>query len=116
MLYLLNGKFVRLNRLLYLYDVGVWEAADTAQKRDVDFYEDAGLDPAINKLHWFLCGFEGAVLVRNSNIFPDYPLAQRQAHRRSLVFIDVYALQRSSRGSLSIPVSRAKPTNCARNC
>jgi hypothetical protein len=76
--YLLNGKFVRLNRLLYLYDVGVWEAGNSAQKRDVDFYKDAGLDQAINKLHWFLCGFEGAVLVRNSDAFPDYPLAQRQ--------------------------------------
>ena len=78
LLYLLNGKFVRINRLLYLYDVGVWEAGNSAQKRDVDFYKDAGLDPAINKLHWFLCGFEGAVLARNSDIFPDYPLGQRQ--------------------------------------
>jgi hypothetical protein len=78
LLYLLNGKFVRLNRLLYLYDVGVWGATDSAQKRDVDFYKDAGLDPAINKLHWFLCGFEGAVLARNSDIFPEYPIAQRQ--------------------------------------
>ena len=78
LLYLLNGKFVRLKRLLYLYDLGVWEVGNTAQKRDVDFYTGAGLDPAINKLHWFLCGFEGAVLVRNSNLFPDYPLALRQ--------------------------------------
>jgi len=79
LLYLLNGKFVRLQRLLYLYDVGLWEATETAQKRDADFYAEAGLDPAINKLHWFLCGFEGAVLVRNADVFPDYSLAQRQA-------------------------------------
>ena len=78
LLYLLHGKFVRLKRLLYLYDVGPWEASDSAQKRDIDFYQDAGLDPAVNKLHWFLCGFEGAVLVRNSLEFPDYSLAQRQ--------------------------------------
>jgi hypothetical protein len=78
LLYLLNGKFVRLNRLLYLYDVGVWEVGNSAQQRDVDFYKDAGLDPATNKLHWFLCGFEGAVLARNSDMFPDYPIAQRQ--------------------------------------
>ena len=69
---------MRLERLLYLYDVGPWETTESAQKRDVDFYKQAGLDPAINKLHWFLCGFEGAVLARNSDIFPDYPLAQRQ--------------------------------------
>lgn len=79
MLYLLNGRFARINRLLYLYDVGVWQAAETAQKKDIDFYKDAGLDPAINKLHWFLCGFEGAVLIRNSDIFPVVTLAQRQS-------------------------------------
>jgi hypothetical protein len=78
LLYLLNGKFVRLNRLLYQYDIGVWATTDSAQKRDVDFYKDAGFDPAINELHWFLCGFEGAVLVRNTNLFPDCPLALRQ--------------------------------------
>jgi hypothetical protein len=78
LLYLLNGKFARLKRLLYLYDMGPWEAADTAQKRDVDFYRDAGLDPAINRLHWFLCGFEGAMLIRNADVFPDHPLPLRQ--------------------------------------
>lgn len=78
LLYLLNGKFLRLKRLLYLYDIGLWEKPETAQKRDVDYYKAAGLDPAVNALHWFLCGFEGAVLIRNAAIFPDYPLAQRQ--------------------------------------
>ena len=69
LLYLLNGKFVRLPRLLYLYDFGVWEKTETGQKRDVDFY----------RLHWFLCAFEGAVLVLNSDAFPDHSLALRQA-------------------------------------
>lgn len=79
LLYLLSGKFVRLNRLLYGYDLGPWRSPETAQKRDLDYYRGAGFDPAINKLHWFLCGFEGAVLARNANVFPDHPLAQRQA-------------------------------------
>ncbi len=79
LLYLLNGKFVRLKRLLYLYDLGPWEQRDSAQLRDLDFYRGAGLDPAINTLHWYLCGFEGAVLARHADAFPDYTLAQRQA-------------------------------------
>jgi hypothetical protein len=78
LLYLLNGKFVRMKRLLYLYDVGVWESAATAQQRDVDYYRGAGLDPSINALHWFLCGFEGALIARNATVFPDLPLTQRQ--------------------------------------
>jgi glycosyltransferase involved in cell wall biosynthesis len=79
LLYLLNGKFVTLNRLLYLYDIGVWETSESGQKRDLDFYVEAGFDPAINALHWFLCGFEGAVLVRNAHVFPNHPPPLRQA-------------------------------------
>ena len=78
LLYLLCGKFIQLPRLLYAYDVGVWQFFETAQKRDIDFYKAAGLDPAVNKLHWLLCGFGGAVLIGNSALFPDYPLDQRQ--------------------------------------
>lgn len=78
LLYLLNGKFVKLPNVIYGYDVGPWEQMESAQKQDVGFYQTAGLDPAINKLHWFMCGFEGAVLIRNSDIFPDHPMAQRQ--------------------------------------
>jgi hypothetical protein len=79
LLYLLCGKFIQMPRLLYAYDLGVWESGKTGQQRDIDFYIAAGLDSAINQLHWILCGFEGAVLVRNSDLFPDYPLARRQA-------------------------------------
>lgn len=78
MLYLLNGKFFRLQRLMYLYDMGVWETPESAQKRDLDFYKDAGLDPAVNKLHWILCGFEGASLIVNSDMLAMLPPAQRQ--------------------------------------
>lgn len=78
MLYLLSGKFLCLPRLMYLYDLGIWETTETAQQCDLDFYRTAGLDPAINKLHWFLCGFEGAVLALNSPMFSDIPRPQRQ--------------------------------------
>jgi hypothetical protein len=78
LLYLLHGKFVRLQRLMYLYDVGIWETTELAQKKDVDIYKEAGLDPGINKLHWFLCAFEGAALILNSDEFPGYPRPQLQ--------------------------------------
>lgn len=78
LLYLLSGKFVRLPRLLYVYDFGAWETAESAQQRDVSFYVACGLDPAINVLHWFLCGFEGAVLALKSSIVPDHLGARRQ--------------------------------------
>jgi hypothetical protein len=79
LLYLLNGKFVPLPRLLYLYDFGAWETGELAQKRDVGPYKSAGLDPAMNKLHWYLCGFEGAALILNSSEFFNYPRPLRQS-------------------------------------
>ncbi|MDP2296529.1 MAG: glycosyltransferase family 2 protein [Pseudolabrys sp.] len=78
LLYLLNGKFVPIKRLMYFYDVGEWEMPETAQKRDLSFYTASKADPALNKLHWFLCAFEGAALIRNSDMFPDMPMAARQ--------------------------------------
>jgi len=78
LLYLLHGRFPKLPKLIYGYDFGPWEELQSAQKRDATFYKAAGLDPAINKLHWFLCGFEGALLIRNGDGFPDHPAAERQ--------------------------------------
>jgi hypothetical protein len=78
LLYLLNGKFVRLPKLIYGYDFGPWEDIQSAQKRDMAFYKAAGLDASISKLHWFLCGFEGAILIRNGDVFPDHAPALRQ--------------------------------------
>ena len=79
LLYLLNGKFTSIKRMLYLYEAGEWETAELSQNRDLSFYTMGKLDPAVNCLHWFLCGFEGAALVRNSTAFPAYSSAQRQA-------------------------------------
>jgi hypothetical protein len=79
LLYLLSGKYIKLQRLFYVYDIGVWGLRETAQKQDIDFYRAAGLDSAANKLQWLLCGFEGAAVIMNATEFPAYPVPQRQA-------------------------------------
>ena len=78
LLYLLSGKLVRLERLFYLYDLGIWENDELGQKRDADFYRAAQMDPAISKLQWFMCALEGAALAMNSQLFPNYSAAQRE--------------------------------------
>ena len=78
LLYLLSGKFVSLQRLMYSYEMGPWENAETAQLRDLDVYKAGQLDPAINRLQWFLCAFEGAMLISNPEITTGYSAAQRQ--------------------------------------
>ena len=79
LLYLMSGKYIRMPRLFYVYDIGIWAAAKSAQERDIDFYKAAGLDAAANKLQWLLCGFEGATLVMHSAQFSAISTAQRQA-------------------------------------
>jgi hypothetical protein len=79
LLYLLSGKLIRLERLFYLYDLGIWEDDELGQKRDADFYRAAKMDPAIGKLQWFMCALEGAALTMNTQMFPGYTLAQREA-------------------------------------
>jgi hypothetical protein len=78
LLHLLNGKFIHIPRLFYVYDMGIWQAPESAQKCDADFYRAAGLDLATNKFQWLLCGFEGAALTMNSDLFPDLSFAKRQ--------------------------------------
>jgi hypothetical protein len=78
LIYLMSGKYHLLPRLFYLYDYGLWETTETAQKRDTGYYAESGFDPAINLLHWFMCAFEGAVLALHSDAFPAHPQAQRQ--------------------------------------
>ena len=79
LLYLLRGKFAQFNRLIFVYDMHQWEVYETAQREDLKYYTAASLDPAMNKLHWFLCAFEGALLIRNLALTPDYSLDRRQA-------------------------------------
>jgi hypothetical protein len=79
LLYLLTGKFGRMKRLMYIDNTDDGDTAGAAAQRDADVYKASALDPATNKLHWFLCGFEGATLIRNMAIEPDYAPAQRQA-------------------------------------
>ena len=78
LLYLLQGRFVPLDRVLYCYDSSNWELFGTGQREDLKYYLNASLDPALNKLHWLLCAFEGSVLIRNLAELSSYSLAQRQ--------------------------------------
>ena len=113
LLYLLNGKFHLLSRLFYLYDFGVWET-ESGQKRDVTFYTASGLDPAVNLLHWFLCGFEGAVLALHSDAFPDHLPAQRQAIA-NLWFSTMFArFNGHKRLSFGSPFARDVERSCAK--
>ena len=117
LLYLLNGKFIRLKRFLYLYDVGPWERWRNRAEARRRLLQDAPVwIPCINMLHWFLCGFEGAVLIRNADIFPDYPLAQRQVIADLLVLVDVRRASKAAAPHLRFAIRGRSRKPFARNC
>ena len=101
---------------LYLYDVGSGRRPKPRRSATSISTSEAGLDPAINKLHWFLCGFEGAVLVRNSDVFPDYPLAQRQAIADRWFSTMFTRFKGHARLTFDSPFHGRSRQSCARNC
>ena len=76
MLHLVAGKVARMTRLMHVHDA---VNADAVRGAEASFYKRSHLDPAINKLNWFLCGFEGATLIRHAGLPSVYSPQQRQA-------------------------------------
>jgi len=76
MLYLVSGKFARMTRLMSVHAA---DGAEAERRAGLAFYQQGHLDPATDKLHWFLCGFEGATLIRNLALQQSYSPQQRQA-------------------------------------
>ena len=114
MLYLLRGKYARLNRILFCYDPHHWEKAETAQREDLKFYTAAKLDPAINKLHWLLCAFEGACLIRNLALTPNYSLAQRQIMADRWFAVMFNRFKSHGRADFGSPLSANAEILCAK--
>jgi hypothetical protein len=79
LIYLLLGRFVHIGRVAFIYDNANWEGAGVGGQSDLRHYANAGMDPAIRKLHWMLCGFEGAAIILQSRFGLRHSLAQRQA-------------------------------------
>ena len=76
MLHLVAGKFARMTRLMHVHDTS---RPDAVRGAEASFYKRSHLDPAINKLHWLLCGFEGAALIQHADLPAAYSPQQRQA-------------------------------------
>ena len=115
-LYLMNGRFARLNRLLYLYDIGVWQTAETAQKKDLEFYKDAGTRSVDKQVALV------SVRLRRCGAYPQldpfsFGLAcATPEHGRSVVFGNVSPVQEPTEIYVRNQTSPAKRKNCVRSC
>lgn len=65
LLYLLSGRFLDVDRLTFAYDNLFWSDIKTAADRDLLYYDMSGIDPAMSRLHWLMCGVEGALLIQS---------------------------------------------------
>jgi len=75
LLYVAAGRVLQLDRIVYFYDLGEWESSEGTLAKDRAFYLDAGLPVEIDRLHWLICGLEGALLLR-SRMFANQGLAE----------------------------------------
>ena len=79
MMYLASGKFVSIDRLLYQYDTSNWDTCERAIQSDLRYYYDCGLDGSVLRLHWLICGLEGAKIVLGKYPGIDLSPDERQA-------------------------------------
>ncbi len=80
LLYLTLGRTLQINRVVYFYDLGDWESAGGSLGKDRASYLGAGLPIEYDRLHWLLCGLEGAYLLKSQLLagkvqFDTVPLA-----------------------------------------
>lgn len=66
LIWLLAGRFRESPRTVLINDNSHWATAESAVFKDAEIYARAGVDPAFRKLHWMVCGIEGAWIVLKS--------------------------------------------------
>jgi glycosyltransferase involved in cell wall biosynthesis len=63
--YLIAGRTMSIERVVYFYNLGIWETAEGTLEKDRACYREAGLPIEVDRLHWLICGMEGAFLLKS---------------------------------------------------
>jgi glycosyltransferase involved in cell wall biosynthesis len=71
LIYLVAGRAASVERVVYVYDLGIWDTADGTLAKDRASYRDAGLPIEVDRIHWLICGMEGAILLK-SNLMSEF--------------------------------------------
>jgi len=70
LLHLALGRTLQVDRVVYHYDQTEWETLEGTLAKDRAWYVKAGLPIEVDRLHWLICGLEGA-LTLNSQLLAD---------------------------------------------
>lgn len=65
LLYIALGRTLQVERITYWYDLGEWETLEKSVSKDRAMYVAAGWPAEVDRLHWLLCGLEGALLLNS---------------------------------------------------
>ena len=65
LMYLALGRFLTIERVVYFYDHADWETLEGTLSKDRSSYTNAGLPIEVDRLHWLICGLEGALLLNS---------------------------------------------------
>ena len=65
LLYMSMGRFLLIEGLFYFYDLGGWETHEGTLAKDRTTYVNAGLPIELDRLHWLICGMEGALMLNS---------------------------------------------------
>ena len=76
-------------RVVYHYDLGEWETPEKALGKDRAIYVAAGLPLEFDRLHWLMCGLEGALLL-SSNMLASRGVAQRDEMAGMWIAPDIF--------------------------
>jgi len=66
LLYLASGRTLQVDRVVYTYDQSEWETTEGTLAKDRAWYAKAGLPIETDRLHWLICGLEGALMLKSS--------------------------------------------------
>jgi hypothetical protein len=67
-LWLAMGRALRVERLFYHYDQTEWETQEGTLAKDRAWYVNAGLPIELDRLHWLICGLEGALTLNSPRV------------------------------------------------
>ena len=68
LLYVAAGRALQVQRVFYHYDQSEWETKEGTLAKDRAWYASAGLPIELDRLHWLICGLEGALTLNSARV------------------------------------------------
>ena len=68
LLYVASGRALQVQRVFYHYDQTEWETKEGTLAKDRAWYVKEALPIELDRLHWLICGLEGALTLNSTRV------------------------------------------------